>query len=366
MPGLADLRADFCDPGHEERETLEQGAAAALAGGFTDVALLPSTAPARDSKVGIEYVVNRSKSLPIHLHAYGALSHQREGKEMAELYDMHQAGAVAFTDGNRPVSNSGLLVRSLLYTRIFNGLVMVLPEDVNLSASGRMHEGNTSTLLGLKGIPNLAEELMVHRDLEILKYTGGRLHFSAVASKGSVEMIRKAKKQGLQVTADVATANLLFTDEHLAEYDSNFKVVPPLRSKADQKALWDGVQDGTIDAIVSNHHPQNKENKQVEFEYAQPGMIALQTALSALWDAKPKGMAGEQLVSALTAGPRKVLGLPEQVIREGAIASLTVFDPDTTWNFNNNFSVSDNSPFIGKPMKGKVLAVYSKKHLHTF
>lgn len=359
------MRADFCDPGFEHKESLQSGAKVALSGGFTDVALLPSTLPARDSKIGIEYVVNQSKQLPINLHPYGCLSQNRDGKEMAELYDMFQAGAIGFTDGNRSVGHSGLLLRALLYNKIFGGLSLVLANDTNLSEGALMHEGNVSTTLGLKGIPYLAEELIVQRDIELVKYTGGKLHFSAISSKGSVELIRKAKKQGLEITADVAFANLCFTDEDLLEYDSNFKLFPPLRSKQDQKALWAGIEDGTIDAIVSNHQPQNKENKEVEFEYAQPGMITLQTLLPILLKNKPASVQIGSVIHALSSAPRKVLGIQNCIIQKEGIASLCLFDPKLVWTFEFNHSKSENTPFLKKKIQGAITHVICKSQLHS-
>ncbi len=365
FPGLFDMRADFCDPGNEHKETLQSGAKVALAGGFTDVAVLPSTVPARDSKIGIDYVVKQSNNLPINLHPYGCLSQNRDGVEMAELYDMKLAGAVGFTDGNRPISNSGLLLRTLIYNKIFNGLTLILADDANISAGGKMHEGDTSTVLGLKGIPSLSEEIMIQRDIELVKYSEGRLHFSAITAKGSVEIIRKAKKQGLKITADVAFANLCFADTNLLEYDANFKLVPPLRSKLDQKALWDGVQDGTIDAIVSNHLPQNKENKEVEFEYAQPGMISLQVLLPILLANKPAAVELSSVVRALSAGPRNLLELPKIIIEKGAVASLTLFNSNKSWVFNNNFSKSENTPFIKQKIQGAIVHVVCKNALYN-
>lgn len=365
FPGLMDMRADFCDPGFEHKETLSTGAAAALHGGFTDIALLPSTEPVRDSKIGIEYVLNQSKSLPVHLHPYGSLSAHRDGKEMAELFDMKQAGAVGFTDGNRPVGNAGLLLRVLLYNKIFDGIALVLPNDTSLSGSGLMHEGNVSTLLGLKGIPAIAEETIVHRDIEILKYTGGKLHFSAISTKGSVDLIRKAKKQGLAVSADVAFANLCYTDEQLAEYDANFKLFPPLRSKSDQKALWEGIQDGTLNAIVSNHQPQNKESKEVEFEYALPGMITLQTLLPELLAHKPTTVELAQVIAALSWQPRAILNLPKVSVEEGSIASLALYQPKQVQVFNNNFSKAENSPLLNQNLTGAFSNVICKDQLHT-
>jgi dihydroorotase len=365
MPGLFDMRADFCDPGNEHKETLQSGAKVALSGGFTDVALLPSTNPVRDSKIGIEYVRNQSTQLPISIHAYGCLSQHRDGKEMAELYDMHLAGAIGFTDGNRSISHSGLLLRALLYNKIFGGLSLVLANDSNLSEGALMHEGKVSTVLGLKGIPSLAEELMVHRDIELVRYTNGKLHFSAISTKGSVDLIRKAKKQGLAVTTDVAFANLCFTDEDLMDYDSNFKLVPTLRGKQDQKALWDGIQDGTIDAIVSNHQPQNKENKEVEFEYAHAGMISLQIMLPVLLKSKPASVDTAAIIHALSASPRNVLGMQACTLEKGALANLCMFDPKLSWTYEFNHSKSENTPFLKKKIQGAITHVICKSQLHS-
>ncbi len=363
-PGWFDLRADFCDPGFEYKEDLTSGAIVALAGGFTDVALLPSTNPSRDSKTGIEYVCGQSQNLPIDLHPYGCITQKREGKELAELFDMRQAGAIGFTDGNRPLVHAGILQRGLLYAKIFNGLLLSSPDDQNISEGGRIHEGEISTLLGLKGIPSHAEELMISRDIELLRYTGSRLHFSHISTKGSVELIRKAKKQGLSITCDVAIANLCFTDENLKDYDSVFKVYPPLRGKSDQKALWEGISDHTIDAIVSNHQPQNIENKEVEFEYAQVGMITLQAFLSMLLLNKPEDLPYDVLMKTLTSGPRKILGIGNISIQAGQIAKLVVFDPKQTWMYEQNLSKSKNSPFLHQKLTGKICAVVCKDDCH--
>ncbi|MCG9880618.1 MAG: dihydroorotase [Bacteroidia bacterium] len=365
MPGLFDMRADFCDPGFEHKETLESGAKVALSGGFTDVALLPSTNPPRDSKIGIDYVKNKSKNLPIHLHPYGCLSKDRNGVDISEMYDMFSAGAVGFTDGNRSVQHSGLLLRALMYNKIFGGLCLVYPEDKFLSEGGKMHEGEMSTSLGLKGVPSLAEELMVHRDIELAKYSQGRLHFSGISSKGSVELIRKAKKQGVAVSADVCFANLCYTDESLKDYDSNFKLVPHIRGKADQKALWEGIQDGTIDAIVSNHQPQDKESKQLEFEYALPGIISLQTMFPVLWQQKPKSVSAEKLVQALSSQPRNILEIAQAEIKENSEANFVLFNPSLQWTYEFNHSKSENTPLLKTKITGAITHVACKNQLHT-
>ncbi len=364
-PALADLRADFCDPGLEYNETIETGSAAALNGGFTQVAILPSTKPARDNKSAISYVVSKNASLPIEVYPYGTATQGREGKEMAEIFDMKSAGAIAFTDGNKPIENAGLLLRILQYNQIFNGLLLVMANDQNLSAGAQMHEGKVSTLLGLKGNPSLSEETVIHRDIEVLKYTGGRIHFSCISAKGSVDLIRKAKRQGLQVSCDVAMANLCFTDEALATYDANFKVIPPLRGKQDQKALWEGIADGTIDAICSNHQPQRKENKEVEFEYALPGMCTIEYTFQMLVESKPDSISLSQLINALSSQPRKILGLPEVKIEVGYPADLMLYQTKGKTTLQASASKSVNHPFLGKEVQTIIHHVIHQNQLYT-
>lgn len=359
-----DMRADFCDPGHEERETLITGSKAAIAGGFAHVALLPSTDPACDKKTGVEYISAQNKNLPVNVYPYGCISQNREGKELAELYDMFQAGALAFTDANRPVHHAGLQLRALLYSKIFGGLILSSPDESTISAGGKMHEGETSTYLGMKGIPSIAEEIRIMRDLELTKYAGSKIHFSHISTKASVELIRKAKKLGIQVTCDVAVANLCFTDEVLSDYNSNFKVYPPLRGRSDQKALWEGIVDGTIDAICSNHHPQNLENKAVEFEYALPGMNTLETVLAMIVKSKPKNVEWEHLIPALTFKPASILNVQTGFIQIGAKVDLTVFNPSKNWVYIKSRSKSTNSPLFNQTLTGKVLAVYVKDQIH--
>jgi dihydroorotase len=359
--GFADMRAALREPGFEFKEDLKSAAQAAIAGGFTIVACLPNTEPVLQHKSDIEFMYRKAEPLPIHILPYGSLSKDRKGQDLNELYDLHKAGAVAFTDANRPVSDAGLMLRALMYSKIFGGLVMSHADDVSLSTSGRMHEGDVSTSLGLKGIPAIAEELMVSRDIELAKYANAPIHFSHLSSKGSVELIRKAKKQGLAVTCDVAIANLCYTDEALLGFDSNYKLSPPLRGKADQKALWDGLMDGTIDCVVSDHHPEDVEHKNVEYEYAKPGMITLQTTFSLLVQHAPKTFSMEHLVKVLATRPRQLLNRPLSIAK-GSKAELTLFDPKQTWEYSdkNNYSRSKNSPVLHTKLTGKILGVINK------
>lgn len=358
-PGFVDMNANIGEPGLETKEDLESGARAASSGGYTAVALMPNTQPPIHSKAEVSYVVNRSSDQLVQVYPMGCISHNREGKEMAEMYDMKGSGAVAFTDGNRPVSSSGLMSRALLYTKSFDGLIVSFAEDQEIAGKAKMHEGNMSTYLGMKGNPSLAEELMVSRDLYLAEYNDSRIHFTTISSAGSVELIRRAKKAGTKVTCDVAAHHLVLTDDELEGFDSNYKVKPPLREESDRKALLEGIKDGTIDAIVSQHTPHEIEYKAVEFEIAYYGMIGFQTALPLAVQA---GLTPEQIVQLFSINPRRILKLQPASISEGQPADLVLFDPKEEWRFDgeSNASKSSNSPFLGKKLKGKVKLVMNK------
>jgi dihydroorotase len=302
----------------------------------------------------VEYLFNRAKNNLVDVYPLGTISHKREGKDMAEMYDMFLSGAKAFTDGNRPVQDAGLMERALLYTQGFKALVFSYPEDTAIAGKAKVNEGEVSTSLGMKGIPSLAEELMIARDLYLAEYTGSKIHFSTISTARSVELIKQAKKKGLQVTCDVAAHHLVLTDNELQGFDSNYKVKPPLRTSKDVKALVAGLKDGTIDAIVSQHTPHEIEFKDVEFEMAEYGNIGLQTTFSLAIKA---GLTIEMIVEKLAVNPRKILDIEVPVIAEGQKANLVVFDPNVEWEYNkaNNQSKSCNSPFIGQNLKGKVL-----------
>lgn len=367
-PGFVDMRASLREPGHEFKEDLNSASQAAAAGGYTTITALPDTLPALQNKADIEFILKRAENLPVHILPYAAITRNREGLDMNELYDLHNAGAVAFSDGNKTIMHAGVMMRALLYSKIFGGLVISHAEDTNLSSGGRMHEGATSVNLGLKGIPNMAEELMIMRDLELARYADAPVHIAHISSKGSVELIRKAKKAGQKVSCDVAVANLVFTDEDLSGFDSNFKLNPPLRSKSDRKALWDGIADGTIDCIVTDHTPEDTEHKNVEFEYASKGIIMLQTALSLLLMNKPENITTDTLVEALTTNPRKVLKQEMVSVQKGMSASLCLFDANRKWTFNegSNLSKSGNSPIFGLNLTGKTIATVNKDKLYKF
>ena len=364
-PGFFDMRAALRDPGFEFKEDLSSAAKAATAGGFTSVACLPTTQPPIETKADIEYIYRKAESLPIHIFPYGAITKNRKSEEMTEMFDMHKAGAVGFTDGNKTIDDAGIMLRALLYGNIFGGMMLNHCEDLDICAGGYMHEGVMSTSLGIKGITPIAEELIIIRDIELAKYAEAPIHISHISSKGSVDIIRKAKKQGAKITCDVAVANLIFTDENLKSFDSNYKLTPPLRSLSDQKALWEGLIDGTIDCIVTDHHPEDDEHKNVEFEYASYGMIQLQTAYSLINMYAPKNFTNDILVKCLSTNPRNILKVDNIKIEKGSKAELTIFDKETIWMYDkkSNLSKSKNSPLLNTELSGKVLAIINKDQL---
>ncbi|WP_028297110.1 dihydroorotase [Olivibacter sitiensis] len=352
--GFFDLNVNFGEPGLETKETLLTGTAAAAAGGFTGVALQPNTKPPIHSRAEVSYIVNQAKGLLVDVYPLGAISHNREGVDLAEMYDMSLAGAVAFTDGDKSVAQAGLMSRALLYSKGFDALVFSFAEDSTVAGKAKMNEGVMSTYLGMKGNPNLAEELMVSRDLYLAAYNGAPIHFSTISTAGSISLIREAKSKGLQVTCDVAAHHLVLSDEAVADFDSNYKVKPPLRTVEDITALHEGLKDGTIDAIVSQHTPHEVEYKRVEFEVAKYGIISLQTLLPMLLNT---GLPLDLIVQKLTIGPREVLKIKLPIFEESELANLVLFDPNELWHFNgrNNRSKSSNSPYLNQKLKGKVL-----------
>lgn len=361
-PGWFDVGIQTGDPGFEHREDLHSASNAAAAGGFTAVACFPNTQPAADSKSAISYILNKTAGEPVWFYPIGALSVHAEGKDLAELYDMHTAGAVAFSDGNRSVQDAGLLLRALQYAKAFNGLIINWPHHKTIAGGGQMHEGVLSTMLGLKGIPALAEEISVQRDLSLLAYSGGRLHLHLLSTRKGVELVRAAKAAGWPVTAAAAVANLCFTDEQLAEFDTNWKVLPPLRDNDHREALLEGLADGTIDFICTNHTPWDTEAKNLEFPFAEFGMTGLETAFALCRTYLRDQLTVEMLVQKWALAPRRALGLPVPAIEPGAYAELTVFDPEASWTFTEQHirSRSHNTPFVGQEFKGRVLGIASK------
>ena len=363
--GWLDLRSNFCDPGHEYKEDLVTGLKAAAWGGFTAVATMPNNDPVTDSKSGIEYTINKSKENIVDVYPTGSLSHRCEGKEISEMYDMHLAGAVAFTDNKKGVDNPSLLNRALLYSKSFKGLIMNFPSNQMIANNGQINEGVTSTQIGLKGIPALAEELAVNQSIYLAEYCDSPIHLTNISTKKSVELIKKAKAKGIKITADVNSYHLLLDETLLTTFDSYLKVTPPLRTKTDINALIKGLAEGTIDVICSDHTPENIENKQCEFDHAAFGMINLQTSFSVANTAIKEKLTLEQIVETLTAQPRKILNIAQPEIKEGAIANITLFNPALEWALTEEdiLSKSKNTPFIGKKLIGKAHGVINNNQL---
>ncbi|PST81793.1 dihydroorotase [Pedobacter yulinensis] len=362
--GFFDLNAAAGDPGFETREDIDSLIAAARAGGFTGVAVMPHTAPVVQSKSQVQYICNKARGGVTDIHPVGALSLEREGKELAELYDMRQAGAIAFSDGDRPVKDDGFMSRALQYLKGFDGLLMVYPENGSIAGKAKINESANSVLLGMKGLPALAEEMQISRDIFLAAYNEARVHISTVSAAGSVALIRKAKQEGVNITCDVAAHHLSMTEELLADFDSNYKVKPPLRGAADVAALLEGLKDGTIDAVCSQHRPEEIEFKNVEFEIAHYGIIGLQTVLPLLVRA---GLGAVQIAEKLAAGPRKVLGIPVPAVSVGTNACLTLFNTTEKWRYDedNNYSLSANSPLLGQELTGRVQLIFNNNQLYT-
>lgn len=357
--GWMDVFAHFTDPGYEHKETLATGAAAAAAGGFTDVMIVPNTNPAVSSKSQVEYIVQKSVALPVNIYPIASITKNTEGTALAEMYDMHASGAIAFSDGTQPVQSPGLLLKALQYVLAINATIIQVPDDKSISAHGLMNEGIASTRLGLPGKPAIAEELMIARDIELWKYTKSKLHITGVSTKKGIELIAAAKKEGLNISCSATPYHGWFCDEDLAAYDSNLKVNPPLRTRADMMAVRQAIQDGTVDCIASHHFPQHWDDKTCEFEYAKNGMIGLQTlfaAVNSFENDLPK------LIDQLTIAPRNIFGLALPQIKEGNLACITLFNPLQQYIFEERMilSKSHNSPFIGKTLKGKVIGIINK------
>lgn len=359
-PGWFDSSVSLGEPGFEERETILNGLHVAAKSGFTAIALQPNTFPVLDNQAQIRFVIEKAKNYAVNVFPIGTLTKNAEGTDLAELFDMKKAGAIAFGDYGKPISNANLLKIGLQYCQDFEGLLISFPQDNSIKGNGVVHEGIVSTRLGLKGIPNLSEELMIARDLFLLEYTGGKLHIPTISTAKSVELIRAAKAKGLAISCSVTVHHLLLTDEKLEGFDTRHKVSPPLRDIYNQKALIDGVLDNTIDMITSDHNPVDIEHKKMEFDLAKNGTIGLESAFGALQTI----LSSEVIVSKFTAG-KQVFGLKQNAIQVNQNANLTFFNPETEWTFGkeNILSKSKNSAFLGQKMKGKVYGIFNNEQL---
>lgn len=355
-PGWVDVFAHFCDPGLEFKETLETGAQAAAAGGYTHVFVLPNTNPAIHSKSQVEYIKEKSRSLPVSIHPIGAVTKNAEGKELAEMYDMFTYGAIAFGDGKNPIQSAGVMLKALQYVKAFDGVVMQVPEDKTIGTHGLMNEGVVSTRLGLPGKPVISEEMLVARDIELVAYAESRLHFTGISSVRSVQLIEAARKKGIRVTCSIAPYQLYFSDEDLQNYDTNLKVNPPLRTVENREAIKEALVQGLIEGVASHHFPQEWDSKVCEFEYAGNGMIGLETAFGV---AGAVGISAGQWVTLASINPRKIFNLPEVSFEEGAVADFTLFDPEVNYRFTEKQvrSKSKNTPFIGEALRGRPLGI---------
>lgn len=358
-PGLIDCHVSFREPGSEEDETIESGATAALAGGFTTVASLPDTVPVVDSRASAEFVLRQSdRAARCRVVPLGAVTKGHSGEELAEIGQLISGGAVGFSDGKRPISNPEIMRRALQYTSMWDRAILNQAQVPELVHGGMMHEGFQSTVLGLCGIPAAAEEIMVRRDIALAETTGGRVHLMSISSRRSVEEIRQAISRNIKVSADVSPHHLLLTDDSLAGYDTNYKVTPPIRTEEHRQALIEGLQDGTISCISSDHQPLSQEKKSLEFDQAPFGISGLETLLPLCIQALivPRYLTWMELIRKLTVGPANLLRLNAGTLQPGAVADITIFAPNESWCIETDRfrSKSRNNPFDGMAVQGRV------------
>lgn len=363
-PGLIDMRCNLRTPGFEQHEDFDAALKAAEAGGFTEICVMPSTLPIADNSSIITQLISKDKHSNIRVHPIGALSQNKEGKELSEMYDMKNAGAVAFSDDKKPIGDANLMSRALLYTRNFDGLVMSFPNDTKISGHGQIHEGITSTKLGLEGIPALSEELQVSRDLFLANYNESRLHLGPISCSNSVSMIQEAKEEGINVTCDIAAHQLWFTDESTESFDTNYKVNPPFRSQEHINDLIDGLKSGAIDVITSDHSPWDVEEKQKEFDLAKFGITSFQTTFSIALSKLQESIGLESIITKLSINPRTILKLDTPIVNEGFNANFVLYNPSEKWTFESKdiLSKNKNTPFVGVTFTGKVIRTILNKN----
>ena len=365
-PGWMDIHVHFREPGYEHKETIETGARAAAAGGFTTVACMPNTDPPIHTRDVVEFILERAEPTPVDVHPIATVSKERAGSELAEMADLEEGGAVAFSDDGSPVQHAGLMRRALEYSSMLERPIINHMEELTLNPHGHMHEGAVSSRLGVAGIPGLAEEVMIARDVEIAAFTGGHIHVAHISTRRAVELVREAKARGVNITAEVCTHHLALTDEAVeaSGFSTHTKMHPPLRSADDVAALKDGLRDGTIDALCTDHAPHASFEKEVEFAAAPFGILGLETAWGLIGREliEPGILTVEEAVRKLTIAPRQILRLPMPMLDAGAPATLTIFDATTQWAFAEEHiqSKSENTPFVGDEMVGKPWAIYNK------
>ncbi|WP_348823094.1 dihydroorotase [Flavobacterium aestuarii] len=358
--GWFDSSVSLGEPGFEDRETIANGLDVAGKSGFTAIALQPNSFPVIDNQAQVNFVKNKANGYAAQLFPIGALTKESESKDMAELYDMKNAGAVAFGDYTKSLDNANLLKIALQYVQDFDGLVIAFSQDEKIKGNGVANEGVTATRLGLKGIPDLAEELQIARNLFLLEYTGGKMHIPTISSAKSVQLIKDAKAKGLNVTCSVTVHHLVLTDEKLESFDTRFKVTPPLKTESDRQALLNAVLDGTIDLITSDHNPIDIEHKKMEFDLAKNGTIGLESAFGALMTVLPL----ETIIEKFTAG-KSIFSIPAATINEGEIANITLFNPEGSSVFTkeNILSKSKNSAFLNTALIGKAYGILNQGKL---
>lgn len=364
--GWMDMHVHLREPGYEHKETIKTGCAAAAFGGFTEVACMPNTKPAIDSRDVVEFITHTAEDLPVEVHPIGCVSKERKGKSMVEMSDMKEGGAVAFSDDGDPVFNSQLMRVALEYSSMLKVPIINHEEDLKLSRPGHMHEGKVSARLGLDGTPGIAEETMIARDILLAEFTGGHIHVAHISTAKAVELVRRAKADGVAVTTEVCPHHFDLTDEEIEQrdFDTNVKMHPPLRSQKDVDAVTEGLADGTIDAICTDHAPHAIEEKEVEFMYAPNGIIGLETA----WSVSVGRLLTEgvldlpELLKKFVENPRHILNLEIPKIEKGAKANLTLFNIDEKWTFDEQRvkSKSVNSPYLGNEMTGRAEGIYNK------
>ncbi len=368
-PGWMDMHVHLREPGFEHKETIKTGCEAAAFGGFTAVACMPNTNPPIHTRDVVEYIIKKAEKLPVDVHPIGCVTKERKGKSIAEMGDMKDGGAVAFSDDGDPVFDSQVMRVALEYSSMLGMPIINHEEDLALSRPGHMNEGKVSTRLGLEGTPGIAEETMIARDILLAEYTGGHVHVAHISTRNAVDLVRQAKKKGINVTTEVCTHHFDLTDEEIEKqkFNTNFKMHPPLRTQDDVEAMIEGLVDGTIDVICTDHAPHAIEEKEVEFIYAPNGIIGLETAwaISNMRLFQTNKLDLQQLVEKLCYNPRKILNLEEPVLEKGAKANLTFFNTDEEWTFDarNVRSRSKNSPYLGVQLKGRALGIYNKGQL---